>query len=322
MRILRNLLSAAFGLGLLLQAPAGAQTYPSQPIRLIITNPAGGLPDTVARIFGRRIEEKLGQPVIIENRAGANGAIAVTAMLNSPANGYAFVVTDGAIYSVNPLLYPDNPYQQKDLKPISILATAPMFLALHPKVPANNLQEFLDYVRAKPGVLNYGSAGVGSMHHLSAVALAAGLKLDMTHVPFKGTGEAVPALLGGHIDALFSAYPALSGAAEAKQIKLIAANSGTRSGFAPQLPSLAELIPGYDYAPRQGLYGRADTPPQVIKVLNDVLAEIAKEPDTIKRLEVIGVESVGSDAATHQKALDAESAKMRELLRLTGLIKG
>ena len=321
MTIKRLLMSAVLGLGLFGHVSADAQTYPSQPIRLIITNPAGGLPDTVARIFGRRMEEKLGQPVVIENRAGANGTIAVQAMLNSPGNGYAFVVTDGAIYSVNPLLYPDNPYQQKDLKPISILATAPMFLALHPKVPANTLEEFLAYVRANPGKLNYGSAGVGSMHHLSAVALAQGLKLDMTHVPFKGTGEAVPALLGGHIDALFSAYPALSGAAEAKQVKLIAANSGTRSGFAPQLPSLAELIPGYDYAPRQGLYGRADTPPNVIKVLNDVLAEIAKEPDTAKKLEAIGVESVGSDAATHQKALDAESAKMHELLRITGLIK-
>jgi tripartite-type tricarboxylate transporter receptor subunit TctC len=321
MMIKRLLMSAVLGLGLFSHVSADAQTYPNQPIRLIITNPAGGLPDTVARIFGRRMEEKLGQPVVIENRAGANGSIAVQAMLNSPANGYAFVVTDGAIYTVNPILYPDNPYQQKDLKPISILATAPMFLALHPKVPANNLEEFLAYVRANPGKLNYGSAGVGSMHHLSAVALGQGLKLDMTHVPFKGTGEAVPALLGGHIDALFSAYPALSGAAEAKQVKLIAANSGARSGFAPQLPSLAERIPGYDYAPRQGLYGRADTPPNVIKVRNDVLAEIAKEPDTAKKLEVIGVEAVGSDAATHQKALDAESAKMRELLRVTGLIK-
>jgi len=321
MKTLRILFGAVLGLGLLGPVTADAQNYPNQPIRLIITNPPGGLPDLVARIFGRRMEEKLGQSVVVENRAGANGTVAIQAMLNAPANGYSFVVTDGAVYSVNPNLYPENPYQQKDLKPIGILAVAPMFLALNPKVPANNLQEFINHVRSKPGVLNYGSAGVGSMHHLSAVALANALKLDMTHVPFKGTGEAVPALLGGHIDALFSAYPALSGAAEGKQVKLIANNSGVRSSLAPQLPSLAELIPDYDYAPRIGLYGRAETPANVIKVLNDVIAEISKEPDIIKRLEVVGVESVGSDHTAHQKMLDAESVKMRALLRLTGLIK-
>ena len=168
----------------------------------------------MARIFGRRLVEALRQPVVVENRPGGNGAVAVNAMLAAPANGYTFVVTDGAIWSVNPALYPDNSYSEKDLKAVSLMARAPLFLALHPKVPANTFAEFVAHAKANAGKLNYGSSGVGSIHHLSMVALGEALKLDMTHVPFKGTGESVPALLGGHIDALFSAYPSLSGAAQ------------------------------------------------------------------------------------------------------------
>ena len=293
--------------------------YPNQPIRFLITNPAGGLPDTVARIFGRRLEEALRQPVVVENRPGGNGAVAVNAMLAAPANGYTFVVTDGAIWSVNPALYPDNSYSEKDLKAVSLMARAPLFLALHPKVPANTFAEFVAHAKANAGKLNYGSSGVGSIHHLSMVALGEALKLDMTHVPFKGTGESVPALLGGHIDALFSAYPSLSGAAQTKQVKLLAANSGARSALAPELPSIAETVSGYDYAPIVGLYARADMPDAFAKKIADEIAKVAKEADTIQRLSVVGVESVGSDGPTHHKALQAESDKLRALLKLTGL---
>lgn len=320
----RLIASAALAAMAVCAAPARAQqaeTYPSQPIRLFITNPAGGLPDTVARIFGRALEQRLGKAVVVENRPGANGSVAVNAMLAAPADGYVFVVTDGAIWSVNPALYADNPYQEKDLKPVSLLARAPLFLSLHPKVPANTLAEFVAYAKANAGKLNYGSSGVGSIHHLSMVALADALKLDMTHVPFKGTGESVPALLGGHIEALFSAYPSLSGAAAAKQVKLVAANSGARSALAPELPSIAEMIPGYDYAPIVGVYAKTGTPDAIASKLAAEIAAVAREADTIQRLSVVGVEAVGGDGAAHLKALQAESDKLRPLLKLTGLVK-
>ena len=313
-----GLAAAAFGFAHDARAQ-GSGAWPNQPIRFIITHPAGGLPDTVARIFGRRMESKLGQSIVIENRAGGNGAVAVGAMLGAPANGYTFVVTDGAIWSVNPINNPTLAYSEKDLTPVAYLADAPLFLAVHPKVPANSLAEFIAHVRANPGKLNYGSSGVGSNHHLSMVALAIGQKLEITHVPFKGTGESVPALLGGHVEALFSAYPSLKGAAETNQVKMLAANGAKRSALAPNLPSIAEVIPNYDYSVIIGVYGRAGTPDDVMRRIAAEAADAARDPDVIKRLEAVGVEPVGGDAGAFLKALQTESKRVRELIETSGV---
>lgn len=297
----------------------GASNYPNQQIRFIITHPAGGLPDTVARIFGRRMEQRLGQSVIVENRSGANGAVAVNGMLSSPADGYTFVVTDGAIWSVNPLINSQLSYAVKDLRAVTLLASAPLFLAVHPKVPANTLDEFIAFVRANPGKMNYGSSGVGSNHHLSMVALTHALKLEATHVPFKGTGESVPALLGGHVDALFSAYPSLIGANEAKSVKMLAANGAKRSSLASNLPSIAEKIPGYDYAVIIGIYARAETPGAIVNRIAAEAAEIAKEPEIIQRLTVLGVEAIGTGPDAFNAALQEETKRVGDLIRETGL---
>src|SRR5262245_23472005 len=246
----RMALTAMLVAGALAPWPAQSQTpYPSQTIKLIVPNSPGGLPDTVSRIVGRRLQERLNQSVVVENRPGANGRVAVAALLSAPADGYTLVVTDGSILSINPLLHANLSYSPSDVLPIGMLARAPLFLAVHPKVPAATMREFIAYARARPGQINYGSSGVGSTHHLSMEAMNASLGLAMAHVPFKGTGESVPALLGGHIDVLFSAYPSLAGAAESGQIKLLAANSAKRSVQAPTLPSIAEVIPGFDFAP-------------------------------------------------------------------------
>src|SRR5215468_1967781 len=150
-------------IGALAPWSAQAQTPPSGPsIKFLITHPAGGLPDTVARIVGKRLQERLGHTIVVENRAGANGGIAVAALTSAPADGQTFVVTDGAILSINPQLYGKLPYDPKDVAPVAFLAQAPLFLAAHPQVPVKSLQEFIDYAKARPGQLNYGSSGVGS----------------------------------------------------------------------------------------------------------------------------------------------------------------
>ena len=179
-------------------APWAAQGQPSSTaptIKFIITHPAGGLPDTVARIVGRRMQERLNQTIVVENRSGANGGIAVNAMTSAPADGTTFVVTDGAILSINPQLYPKLPYNPNDVAPIAALATAPLFLAVHPSVPVATMPEFITHVKANPGKYNIGSSGVGSIHHISLEALKSGLGLQISHIPYKGTGEAVPAPL-------------------------------------------------------------------------------------------------------------------------------
>ena len=300
--------------------PAASQAaYPTQTIKLMVPNPAGGLPDTVARIVGHRLQEQLQQSVVVENRPGANGRVAVAALLSAATDGYSLLVTDGAIISINPLLYANLSYDPKDLLPIAMLARAPLFLAVHPKVPAASISEFITYARARPGQLNYGSSGVGSTHHLSMEAMNSSLELSMTHVPFKGTGESVPALLGGHIDLLFSAYPSLSGAAASNQVRLLATNGANRSAQAPNLPSLSEFVSGFDFAPVIGIFGRSDVALAVVqKIAAEALAAV-KEPDLIRQLAAVGVEPAGAGPEEFAAVLQAETERVAEVVRTAGI---
>ncbi len=293
--------------------------YPSQTIKFIVTHPAGGLPDTVARIAARRLQDRLGQSVVVENRAGANGGIAVNAMTTAPADGYTFVVTDGTIVTINPQLYLKLSYDPKEVLPVATLAYAPMFLAVHPKVPVNTMKEFIDYVKARPGQLNYGSSGVGSIHHLAMEAMLAGLQLKVTHVPYKGTGESVPALLGGHVETLFAAYPSLAGAAQNKTIKILATSGDKRWPQAPDVPLIADSIPGFALAPLVGIFARTGTPPAIVsKIANEAIA-VTKEAEVMRALNVVGAEAVSGGAEEHQRAMKAEYDRVAKAIAAAGL---
>jgi tripartite-type tricarboxylate transporter receptor subunit TctC len=213
--------------------PASAQApYPSQAIRFVVPYAAGGVPDTVARFVGLRLQDRVGQTVVVENRPGGNGSVAAVAITAAPADGYTLLVTDSSMLS-HPLFFKQIAYSpEKDFVPVALLARAPLFLAIHSDLPITTLQEFIEYVKARPGQINYGSSGIGSSHHLTMEAVKAALHLDMTHVPYRGTGQSVPALLGGHVQALFSAYPSLKGAVESNRVRLIANNGAQRSPLA------------------------------------------------------------------------------------------
>jgi tripartite-type tricarboxylate transporter receptor subunit TctC len=201
-----------------LSGPGSAQPrddYPSQTLKLIVPFAAGGLPDTVARIVATSLQTRLKQTVVVENRLGSGGGTAAVA--SAPPDGYQLIVTDNSFLSTNPYLYKQLPYSPKDFVTVAQVANAPLFLALHPKVPAKTMKEFIDYAKSNPGKIDYGSSGVGTMHHLSMEAIKAHFKLDMAHIPFRGTGQSVPALLGGHVGALFSAYPSLGGGLRASR---------------------------------------------------------------------------------------------------------
>ena len=297
----------------------GQAAYPSQTIKLMVPNPAGGLPDTVARIVGRRLQERLEQSVVVENRPGANGRVAVAALLSAPADGHTLLVTDGSILSINPLLYANLTYDRKDILPVAMLARAPLFLAVHPKVPAATMSEFIAYAKERPGLLNYGSSGVGSTHHLSMEAMNASLALAMVHVPFKGTGESVPALLGGHVEVLFSAYPSLSGAADGNQVKLLATNGARRSPQAPDLPSLAEFIPGFDFAPVIGVFAVSATEPAMARKFAAEAMAVVEEAGVGRQLAAVGVEPAGAGADDFRAVLEAETKRVADVVRAAGL---
>ena len=200
----RHFLAAASSLAVA-SPTSWAQAYPNKPIKFIITHAAGGLPDTVARIYAQRLSERLGQPVTVDNKPGANGMVAAQAMALAPKDGYTFMVTDGSTFSINPLISKSLSYDYKrDFVAVSLAARAPLYLAVHPKTPANNLRELIALAKAKPGGLTYGSSGIGSTHHLTMESLKASLGMGITHIPFKGTGQSVPALVGGQVDMLLS----------------------------------------------------------------------------------------------------------------------
>jgi tripartite-type tricarboxylate transporter receptor subunit TctC len=300
---------------LLAGLPARAQApYPSQPIKLLVPYAPGGLPDTVARIVGARLQERLGQSIVVENRPGAAGSVAVTTLMGAPADGYTFLVTDGSTVTVNPLLFKQHSYAAKDLLPVVLLARAPLFLAAHENLPVNTLKEFIDYVKARPGEINYGSSGVGSAHHLSMEAMKAALQLNLTHVPYRGTGQSVPALLGGHVSVLFSAYPSLSAAIQNKTIKLLATNGAKRSPEAPDVPPLSDVIPGYDLATMIGVFARVGTPPALVQKFASEAIAVVTLPETLQRFSAAGIEPAGESSAGFAKALAAEAAHVAKVI--------
>jgi len=315
------LASVMLMMGTLLPSFSAAQgAYPSRPIKFVVPYAAGGLPDTVARIFAQRLGDKLGQAVVVDNRPGANGVVAAQALATAPKDGYTFLVTDGSMFSINPAIYKNLGYDYKrDFVPVSLAARAPLYMAVHPKVPANSFQEFVALAKAKPGTLNYGSSGIGSTHHLTMEALKVALGLQITHVPFKGTGQSVPALIGGQVDVLFSALPSLVGFVKGGQVKLLAINSARRSPQEPNVPAIAETIPGFDFAPIVGVLAATGTPASAIDRISAEMAQIARMPDVIATLSNAGIEAIGSSPADYGKAILDENERLAKAIAASGI---
>jgi tripartite-type tricarboxylate transporter receptor subunit TctC len=294
--------------------------YPAKPVTLIVPYAPGGLPDTVARVVGQKLGDKWGQAVVIENKPGGNGVVAAQALSSRPADGYTLMVTDGSMFSINPFIYKALPYDpQKDFTFISLTARAPLFLAVHPSLPVANFDEFVNLVRSKPGVFSYGSSGVGSIHHLTVESIKAALGIDLLHVPFKGTGQSVPAVVANQVSAVFSAYPSLAGFAKEGKLKLIAVNSEKRSSLAPDVATVAEThIPGFDFAPTIGFSGPAGLSPAIAaKVAADV-AEVLKDPAMQERLHVLGIDAVGGGPQAYVAQVAADRARFEKAVKLAG----
>jgi len=300
---------------------AAAQgAYPTKPIKFIVPYAPGGLPDTVARLVAQRLGDRLGQSVIVDNRPGANGGLAAGVLASGPADGYQFLVTDGSMLSINPLIYTKLSYDPKsDFVPVVLIARAPLFLAVHPKMPVTTMQEWITYAKGKPSDLNYGSSGIGSTHHLTMESLKSALGLDIKHIPFKGSGQSVPALVGGQVEMLFSAYPSLVGFVKDGRVKLIATNGAQRSALAPTVAAIAEFVPGFDFAPIVGILAPTGTPAAIIqKVASEVIA-ITKQPDAIAAMTVAGIDPVGGGPEDYGKAIASENERFAKAIKAADL---
>ncbi|MDZ4075752.1 MAG: tripartite tricarboxylate transporter substrate-binding protein [Hylemonella sp.] len=312
-------LSAAAVLALPSLAQAQAP-YPNKTIRLVVPNPAGGLPDTVARLFAQRLGERLGQPVVVDNKPGANGVVAAQALATAPADGYTYLVTDGSMFSINPAIYKNLNYDyQRDFMPVSLAARAPLYLAVHPKVGVSTLAELIALAKARPGVLTYGSSGVGSTHHLTMEAMKSALGIDLRHIPYKGSSQSVPALIGGQVDVAFSALPSLSGFVKNGQVKLLGNNAAQRSGQEPGVPAIAETIPGFDFAPTIGVFAARGTPASVIERFSAEMAHVARLPELVQSLNSAGIVAVGAGPAEFDQAIQGEIRRLAQAISAAGL---
>ncbi len=315
------LYTACLAVGLALPLFAQAQAaYPNRSIKFIVPYSAGGLPDTVARIYAQRLGAALGQGVVVDNKPGANGVVAAQALASAPPDGYTFLVTDGSMFSINPAIYKSLSYDfKRDFIPVSLAARAPLYLAVHPKTGVNTLQEFVAMARAKPGALNYGSSGIGSSHHLTMEAMKSALGIDVVHVPFKGTGQSVPALIGGQVDVAFSALPSVSGFVKANQIKLLATNAGKRSPQEPGVPAIAEIVPGFDFAVIVGVLAATGTPLTVVERISAEMDKVAKASETIQILANAGIEAVGGKPGDYAKAITDENERLGKVLKTVSI---
>jgi len=283
------------------------EAYPNGTITFIVPYSAGGAPDFMARIVAQQLQEQIGHPVIVDNRPGSNGNVAASALAAAKPDGYTFLVLEGSLVSINPHLYNSLSYDPKeDFVPVSLLGTAPTFLAVHPSVPVSTFEEFIEYAKAPPEQLNYGSSGIGTPHHLSMEALIQKYGLKMTHIPYKGSGQSVPAVLSGEVGALFASYSAVSEFAKAGRVKLLATNNIERTAEAPDVPAIAEFIPGFDFASRMGLAAHKGTPKERIDTIAAELAKAMKVPAVVEKLAAGGVVAVGSTPEEYAEIIDEE----------------
>lgn len=299
---------------------ARSQNYPSKPIRAIVPFAPGGGTDIAMRVIGQKLVERWGQQVIVDNRGGANGNIGAEIASRAAPDGYTLLVADVGQVAINPHIFSKLPYDaERDLAPVTLLGTTGLFLCVHPSVPASSFKELIAHIRGNPGHINYGSSGAGSIHHLATEALKASLGLSIVHVPYKGMGQAVPALLGGQVTLLYSALPAIEQHVKAGKVKLLAVSTAKRSTRAPDVPTVAELgVPGYDFAPEIGVLAPGGTPAPVIQRLAAEFARAVKHPETVKRFGQLGIDAVGSTPAEYAAMIRAASRRYAEVVRISG----
>ena len=272
---------AAVGMTLAaLALPAPAAGYPERPLRLIVPTTQGGGADTLARHIGTRASERWGQQVVVDNRPGANGITGVEAVAKAPADGYTLLMafTD---HFVNPSLYRTLPFDMaKDFAPVVFVGSLPFVLAVHPSVQANSVQELIALAKARPGKLNFGSAGTGGSVHLAGELFKSMAGVNLTHVPYKGTSAAMPDLVGGRIELMFPSAITAKPFADNGRLKLLAVTSAQRSPDVPQLPTVAESgLPGFEVGIWYGVLAPAGTPAEVVKKLNVDIRDVVGTDD-------------------------------------------
>jgi tripartite-type tricarboxylate transporter receptor subunit TctC len=309
-------------IGVLGSAPASAQAYPVRAVRMVVPYAAGGLPDTMARLVAQRLTETLGQQFVVDNRPGAGGIAACELVVKANADGHTLLIADTPQTAVNLALYAKLSYDTlRDFAPVSIIGTSTQFLAAHASLPATSLSELIALARAKPGELRFGSSGIGSLQHLGLEALKSGLGLNIVHVPYKGTAQAVPAMLAGEVALVFSAFPSILSHVKAGRVRMFAANTLKRSPQAPDVPTVAEItgLEDFDYPPLIGVLAPGRTPRQIVTRLSAAIADATRHAEVVQRFTALGIDPVGSTPEAYRAQTRTDIAKYAKAVKAAGL---
>ena len=312
---------AIAALAALFVQPAFGQAYPSKPIRIIIAQAPGSATDNISRVITGKLAQQLGQQFVIEARPGAGGTVGTEVASRAPADGYTLFMANNSTHGANPAVYSKLPYDAvKDFAPIMLLAETPYVLSVHPSLPVKSVKEFVAFAKARPGQLNYGSAGNGSTHHLAGELLKMSARIDMLHVPYKGTTPALTALLSGEVSAMFFTVVGIQPHIKSGKARGLAVTTVKRSTMMTELPTMAEAgVPGFEITSWFGLLAPARTPAEIVGRLNAELLKVQALPDVKAALGKLGFDSVSGTPEQFAEHIRREVEKFTKLAKATGI---
>ncbi|MEJ5153269.1 Bug family tripartite tricarboxylate transporter substrate binding protein [Comamonas sp. MYb396] len=321
--VLQAIAAASLGAALM-PAAFAAEAFPNKPITLIVPFVAGGTTDILARIVGQSLGEELGQPVIIDNRAGAGGNIGGQFAARAPADGYTIFMGTVGTHAINEWLYKKMPFNpNKDFVPLTRVANVPNLLVANPAQPFKNVKELISYAQAHPGQVNFGSSGSGSSIHLSGELFKMMAKVDMIHIPYKGSAPAVTDLLGNQIAIMFDNMPSAIQHVRSGKLRPLAVTTAKRSPELPDVPTVAEAgVPGYEATSWFGLFAPTKTPADVQAKLHAAIIKVLQKPDVIKKIGDQGGEVVTESQAEFGKFIAAENEKWKQVVKTSGATAG
>ena len=297
-----------------------AQAYPSKPVRIVVPFAPGGGTDILTRIMLPKLTEALKQQLIVDNRPGAGSQIGTDIVAKAPPDGYTLLMVDTA-FMTNPSLYSKIPYNsEKDFAPVSLAATGPVIMIVHPSVPVRTVKELVALARAKPGALNFASGGPGSSTHLGVELLKYVAKIDLVHIPYKGTGPAVADVLGGQVTMMFAGISSVKQHAESGRLRAIAVTGEKRSPAMPSVPTFAEAgMRQVDASSYWGALAPARTPPEIVTRLGTAMAQVLKAPDVRDKLVELGFVPIGGTPAEFAALIAAETDKWGKVIKAAGV---
>lgn len=295
-------------------------SFPNKPIRIIVPYPAGGLSDFQVRAIADPLGKLLGQPVIVDNKPGASAAIGTQAAAVAPADGYTLVFVNNGLV-ITPHLNKQAGFDAiKDFSPVSIVSTSPMVLVVNPVLPVNDVREFINYVKAQPAGIEYGSAGTASFGHMATALFSQATGLNMVHIPYKGEAPMTMALRSGEVKVLISTpSPSMMGVVKEGKLKLLAVASSQPAPLLPGVKQVSDTVPGFTAEVWFGLFAPAATPPEVVAKLNDAMVKVLGAPDIKDMFAGVGALAAGNSPAAFSQIVRAESVRWGELIRKTGI---